>query len=194
MTRAYSPIHVPFLFVPLTAFAAYPDAMTTVGPATFHGCYDGDTCTISIPGLPQIFGEKLSLRLVGIDTPEMQGKCEAERSLAAKAKAFLNHHLHQAQQVELVARDKYFRVLALIIADGLDLADEMVKAGLVMPTREARSKYGVPTTDRDSVCHPVRLWADSICEVLICSQEVKESYYLLRWTQGSLMHGYNSRS
>lgn len=32
--------------------------------------------------------------------------------------------------LKLVARDKYFRVLALIVADGLELADEMVKAGL----------------------------------------------------------------
>ena len=38
----------------------------------------------------------------------------------------------QAQKIdiELVARDKYFRVLSLTDADGLDLADEMVKAGL----------------------------------------------------------------
>lgn len=112
--------------------ATYPDALTTVGPATIHGCYDGDTCTISIPTLPSLFGDRLSLRLAGIDTPEMKGKCDQEKMLALQAKAFLTQHLEQAQdiQIELVARDKYFRVLALIVADGLDLADEMVKAGL----------------------------------------------------------------
>lgn len=131
---------MPFLLVvfslllsgPLAASAAFPDAKTTVGPATIHGCYDGDTCTISIPTLPGIFGDRLSLRLVGIDTPEMKGKCDRERSLALEAKAFLLRHLEAAKdiEIELVARDKYFRVLALIVADGLDLADEMVKAGL----------------------------------------------------------------
>jgi endonuclease YncB( thermonuclease family) len=112
--------------------AAYPDATTTVGPATIHGCYDGDTCTISIPTLPGIFGDRLSLRLAGIDTPEMKGKCDQEKLLASQAKTFLTQHLEQAHniEIELVARDKYFRVLALIVADGLDLADEMVKAGL----------------------------------------------------------------
>lgn len=64
------------LFIPLSLVgvlaqteAAYPDASTTVGLATILGCYDGDTCTISIPTLPSIFGDRLSLRLVGIDTP-----------------------------------------------------------------------------------------------------------------------------
>jgi endonuclease YncB( thermonuclease family) len=118
--------------MPRLAFAAYPDAMTTVGPATIVGCHDGDTCTITIPSLPDLFGDRLSIRIVGIDTPEMKGKCDHERILALQAKAFLVRHLEQAQniEIELIARDKYFRVLGLIVADGLDLADEMVKAGL----------------------------------------------------------------
>ncbi|MCS6297193.1 MAG: thermonuclease family protein [Nitrospira sp.] len=120
------------LAVPCVAVAAYPDATTTVGSATIHDCYDGDTCTISIPTLPGIFGDRLGLRLVGIDTPEMKGKCDRERDLAREAKTFLMKHLRSAQdiQIEFVARDKYFRVLALIVADGIDLADELVKAGL----------------------------------------------------------------
>lgn len=120
------------LLIPGLAAAAYPDATTTVGSATIHDCYDGDTCTISIPTLPGIFGDRLGLRLVGIDTPEIKGKCDRERDLAREAKAFLMTHLRSAQdiQIEFVARDKYFRVLALIVADGLDLADELVKAGL----------------------------------------------------------------
>jgi endonuclease YncB( thermonuclease family) len=52
--------------------------------------------------------------------------------LAKQAKALLNSRLETAQDitVEFVARDKYFRVLALIIADWMDLADAMVEAGL----------------------------------------------------------------
>jgi endonuclease YncB( thermonuclease family) len=62
----------------------------------------------------------------------MNGKCEQERAMAKQAKAFLNHHLESAQNisVEFAARDKCFLVLALIIANGLDLADAMVEAGL----------------------------------------------------------------
>ena len=52
--------------------------------------------------------------------------------LALQAKAFLTQRLEQAQtiDIDLVAGDKYFRVLSRIVADGIDLADEMVKVGL----------------------------------------------------------------
>lgn len=138
---------VSLLCVPVT-FAAYPNASTTAGPAVFHGCYDGDTCTITIPGLPAVFGEKLGLRLVGIDTPEMKGKCAEEKALAKQAKAFLNAKLESAQDitVEFVARDKYFRVLALILADGLDLADALVEAGLARNYHgEAKQSWCTPS-------------------------------------------------
>jgi endonuclease YncB( thermonuclease family) len=84
------------LTIPRIAFAAYPDAMTTVGPARIVHCHDGDTCTIIIPSLPDLFGDRLSIRIVGIDTPEMKGKCDHERMLALQAKAFLVKHLQQA--------------------------------------------------------------------------------------------------
>ncbi len=109
-------------------------AVTPYGPATILGCHDGDTCTISIPSLPSLFGEKLPMRLVGIDTPEINGSCEVERQLAIKAKQFLLTRLQSGGRVEIqpVARDKYFRILALISVDGQDLADELVAAGLAV--------------------------------------------------------------
>jgi endonuclease YncB( thermonuclease family) len=136
-----------FLLLAAPAFASFPYANTTAGIGILHGCYDGDTCSISIPGLPPIFGNKLGLRLVGIDTPEMKGKCDEERALAQQAKAFLNSRLETAQEikVEFVARDKHFRVLVLIIADGLDLADAMVEAGLARNYHgEAKSSWCTP--------------------------------------------------
>jgi endonuclease YncB( thermonuclease family) len=84
-----------------SAFAVFPHISTTAGPGIIHGCYDGDTCTISIPGLPSVFGEKLGLRLMGIDTPEMQGKCDQERALAKQAKAFLNSRLEAAYEINV---------------------------------------------------------------------------------------------
>ena len=41
--------------------------------------YDGDTITFNLPGLHPIIGEKISIRVNGIDTPEIQGKCEKEK-------------------------------------------------------------------------------------------------------------------
>src|SRR5437016_2415285 len=56
----------------------------------FHHSYDGDTCTVTLPGLPDVFGERISIRLVGIDAPEIKGRCEQEKRLAMQARDFLN--------------------------------------------------------------------------------------------------------
>jgi len=44
--------------------------------------YDGDTFTVSIKDWPPVAGERISVRVWGIDTPEMRGKCEHEKRLA----------------------------------------------------------------------------------------------------------------
>ena len=31
-----------------------------------HGCYDGDTCTFTIPGVHPLLGEKIKVRLRGV--------------------------------------------------------------------------------------------------------------------------------
>ena len=45
---------------------------------TFEGviwlrCYDGDTCTFTIPSVHPFFGEKISVRIRGIDTLKSGG-------------------------------------------------------------------------------------------------------------------------
>ena len=124
-----------FACLPAVACAQYPPASTPYGPAIIHGCHDGDTCTISIPSLPPVFGDRLPIRLAGIDTPELGSACVHERMLAVRARNVLRSRLLAAQRVEidLLARDKYFRVLALIRADGVDLADALLAAGLAHP-------------------------------------------------------------
>ncbi len=49
---------------------------------TYHRCYDGDTCALTIPGVHPLFGEKIAVRIAGIDTPEIKGKCDQEKVLA----------------------------------------------------------------------------------------------------------------
>ena len=36
---------------------------------------DGDTIVISIPNVPEVFGKKISVRIAGIDTPELRANC-----------------------------------------------------------------------------------------------------------------------
>jgi endonuclease YncB( thermonuclease family) len=76
--------------------------------------YDGDTITIAAK-LPNTDGPiyRFSVRLNGIDTPEVKGKSVAERDLAKHAKSALNELLY-GKIVELrnVANEKYGRILA----------------------------------------------------------------------------------
>jgi endonuclease YncB( thermonuclease family) len=101
----------------------------------FHGCHDGDTCTFTLPAVPPPFGNQIPIRLAGIDTPEIHGKCNREKLLARQAQSLTSRLLSEAKQIELVdmRRDKYFRVLAGIRADGHDVARVLIEQGLAVP-------------------------------------------------------------
>ena len=61
--------------------------------------YDGDTIYVAIPGLP---GEiaNMSVRVRGVDTPEICGKCESEKQLAQQARDYARKRLKTAKAVE----------------------------------------------------------------------------------------------
>ena len=104
-------------------------------PVIYHTCYDGDTCMVSIPGSHPLFGDHIPVRLAGIDTPEMKGKCDREKAMARQARDLIRDILTHAQQIELrrAHRDKYFRVCARIIADGQDLSELLLLKGMAVP-------------------------------------------------------------
>lgn len=41
--------------------------------------YDGDTFKVNIDDYPAIVGEAISIRIRGIDAPEIRGKCLSEK-------------------------------------------------------------------------------------------------------------------
>ena len=96
--------------------------------------YDGDTITFNLPGLHPIIGEKINIRVNGIDTPEIRGKCEKEKYDAKQAKEMVTDILKDAEQIELknMERGKYFRIAADVIVDGENLADMLVEAGVAI--------------------------------------------------------------
>ena len=55
--------------------------------------YDGDTFRVDIDSLPPIVGKNIPIRLNGVDTPEIRGKCEHEKDLAIKARDFVRNKL-----------------------------------------------------------------------------------------------------
>ena len=105
----------------------------------YHGAiyvsnYDGDTITFNLPGLHPIIGDKISIRVNGIDTPEIRGKCDQEEYSAKQAKEMVADILKDAETITLknIERGKYFRIAADVFVDGESLADELIEAGMAV--------------------------------------------------------------
>jgi micrococcal nuclease len=96
--------------------------------------YDGDTITFNLAGLHPIIGEKISVRVNGIDTPEIKGSCEKETYDAKQAKEMVADILKDAEVVILknMERGKYFRIAADVIVDGESLGDMLIEAGMAV--------------------------------------------------------------
>lgn len=92
---------------------------------------DGDTFKARIPVWDNV-EVVTAVRVKGIDTPEIKGKCVAEKALALKAKARLADLLASGQIViSDVTPDKYAgRVDADVTANGQDVAAILVADGL----------------------------------------------------------------
>lgn len=124
-------------------------ALADYGSATVsdvHSAYDGDTITVSVDAWPPVIGERIKIRLSGIQAPERRSRCdtrverERERALAAEARAHVVERLRGAEHVELreVERGSFFRLVAQVYVDGESLGDELLRAGLAMPYEEGR--------------------------------------------------------
>ena len=96
--------------------------------------YDGDTFRVNIENFPAIIGENMPIRVLGIDTPEIRGKCQFEKDRAKDARLFTVDKLTQARRIELVniQRGKYFRLLAEVVVDGESLGDSLIKQGFAV--------------------------------------------------------------
>lgn len=94
--------------------------------------YDGDTFKINLPKQVPIFGDKLSIRLAGVDTPEMKGTSDEVRALAKQARELTEKALQGADQIELrnPQRGKYFRIVSEVWIDGESLADMLKEKDL----------------------------------------------------------------
>ncbi len=101
----------------------------------FEKNYDGDTITVQIPGVHPLLGRDIPVRVYGIDTPEMRGKAPCEKERAKEARDLVRDVLTKAKQIELrnLQRDKYFRILAEVVADGVALRQKLIDAKLAYP-------------------------------------------------------------
>jgi len=108
---------------------------------------DGDTVEIAVGFLPDPLPPKLSIRVLGIDTPEKapRAKCDREAALAKEASTFTKVAVANAREVDVQLQewDKYGgRVLGHVILDGQSLSDMLIRAGLARPYKgEAKSSW-----------------------------------------------------
>ena len=93
--------------------------------------YDADTFRVNINTWADIIGQGISIRVLGIDAPEIRGKCKAEKQAAQRARLFTVMALTNARRIELrnIKRGKYFRILADVWVDGKRLSLGLIKAG-----------------------------------------------------------------
>ena len=96
--------------------------------------YDGDTFRANIKGYPKIVGYRMSVRILGIDTPELKAKCKREKDLAINAKRLSTSLLMDGKLIELrnIKRGKYFRILADVYVDGISIGDELIRNNLAL--------------------------------------------------------------
>ncbi|WP_020003351.1 thermonuclease family protein [Brachyspira innocens] len=96
--------------------------------------YDGDTFFVNIPDVHWLIGSNISVRIRGIATPEIRGGTEETKELARKSKEALIK-LFEGRKITLynLNRDKYFRILADVKADNIDVKDYMIKNNYAKP-------------------------------------------------------------
>lgn len=108
---------------------------------------DGDTVEIAVDFLPSPLPPKLSIRVLGVDTPEKapRAKCDAEAAKANLASEFTKSAVQLATEIDVQIKtwDKYGgRVLGDVYLDGHSLAEMLIEAELARPYKgEAKSSW-----------------------------------------------------
>jgi micrococcal nuclease len=114
-------------------------AWQAVEPEPALRIIDGDTLELN--------GE--TIRIENLDAPEMPGRaeCQIEADLAVKAKGELER-ITKGKVITLRRNtqrptDQYGRTLAVVLADGQDVATPLISAGLARPWRGRSSDWCV---------------------------------------------------
>ena len=110
-------------------------------PARVVSVYDGDTVRVEATMWPGLTWNG-SVRVRGVDTPELRGKCAVEKVWAQAARDFVRARIGKRVMLVDVRKGKYAgRVVAGIrLADGLDLTDLLIQEGHGRPYNGGRRR------------------------------------------------------
>ena len=97
--------------------------------------YDGDTITVKCLSGFKCKKNAIKVRIKGVDTPEIKGKCRNETLLARKAKQFTVAFVRTTGEIKLSYNeydkyDRYGRLLAYLSVDGKDLSKSLINNNL----------------------------------------------------------------
>ena len=105
---------------------------------------DGDTFVSSVDMEPR-FDDEVSIRIGGVDCPEIKGETKLERELAQEAKRYLEDKLKRSRSIELKGsrRDMYGgRYRGPVYIDGKCIAKELIAEGLGRVYNGGKRKKG----------------------------------------------------
>jgi hypothetical protein len=81
------------------ATASNNEKLFILSPDQVVDVYDGDTFKIDLPSMHPLFGDDISIRLFGVDTPEMRGTTDEVKALAMQAQQVTEKALKGASKV-----------------------------------------------------------------------------------------------
>lgn len=95
---------------------------------------DGDTVVISAPWIPQPLKPEISIRVLGVDTPEHAGRaqCDIEARNADASTQFTQQAIAASKKQQVIFKqwDKYGgRILGDVLLDDRSLTDMLIQNG-----------------------------------------------------------------
>ncbi len=134
--RQCLPIALIVAFAPGAAVGA--DAIPGPVNARVVSVYDGDTLTVDAAPWPGLTA-RTKVRVAGVDTPEIRGKCQAEKDLAIQARDFVRATVGATVQLTNIRPGKYAgRMVADVWVDGRKLSDLLIAENLGRPYHGGR--------------------------------------------------------
>lgn len=121
-------------FAALLCIQPNVQAHDTVNGVVVNSVYDGDTMRITVAGWPDIMGHNMPIRINGIDTPEIRGKCQSEKDKAILARDMVLRMVAAGREVSIsnLSRGKYFRIVADVYVDGISIGQTLLEMGLAV--------------------------------------------------------------
>jgi endonuclease YncB( thermonuclease family) len=120
---------VPILFLCLPAHADTPGPV----PCDVVSVYDGDTFRAACHPWPG-HTVRVSIRVNGIDTPEIRSKCPEEKDGAIAAREYAKQAMGKRVVIKNITHGKYAkRMLADVFVDGKPLAALLIENGHARP-------------------------------------------------------------